>query len=282
MLVLVASHLELSPAFTGAPHALRLVKRSRAGKGPTAPTCLFGMTPTNQGSKTEILVPVTQAEDPKPYGQRMYPVHPDDLSSADRRNGLLKMILAVGVRDLAMGMITAFAFIAADSNFASPDYHFPYAVWLLSCIFARLVTQDDMAPVSFDMKLGPLPQAKAAIPVIRRADSFAQWRDSTINPNIASQTPRRVGAATARQPRPQLNKGTQRLVVNFAATARPAEEPSVPVPMGLKMLGTIIMGFIADLTGSIWWMLKIKGKAQDEPEPETWDPREPTSPESGV
>lgn len=292
MLLLVSSSFESIPAFAPSVGRLPFEPRTRGAAPPSGAAsvvCVFAQPRGTQPCKTKVIVPVTSAEDPRPYGQRIYPVHPDDLSPEARRQGLMRMILAVGVRDLVMGLVLALAIVASSAGFDAPDYHFPSTMWLFSCIFARMVTQD-MGPVAFDMRHSASGfQARAheaKAPKMSRGDSFAQWRDSTVNGNAASQAPAGAGAveglvaAARKRPRPVLNKGTQRLVVNFASAV--AEEPPRSRPQGLNLLVTLVWGFLADLLGSARWLVSRRPGAEEE-EPELWDPRDDsTPPESGV
>ena len=290
LLALFGCNFQLSPAFTSAPSGPLSGARNFHRHARTGPMCLFGKPSlkATQPMSTGQLVPVTSDPDPMPYGQRMYPVHPDDLSPEDRKQGLAKMILAVGVRDIMMGMVTAFLIMAASTgfDFASPDYHFPVGVWLFSCLFCRLVTQDDVGPVTFSMSHASLSvqQGTAAKPSLKRSDSFANWRDTAINPSIDQpQTSVRVGAAIV----PRLNMGTQRLVANFATIAPLPEDSALeaPSPFGFKIFVSMLWGFLADLVGAAGWVKSPKCNVPvvEDGSEEMWDPRDPGTPaEPGV
>jgi len=296
ILLLVASSFESIPAF--APSLEFRGARTTSCSGSKGLVCIFGLTQRGTTPcKTEVIIPVTQTVDPKPYGQRIYPVHPDDLSPEARRMGLIRMILAVGLRDVIMGLVLAFGIVATSSGFDSPDYHFPCAAWLFSCIFGRMVTQDDISPVAFDMRhSAPAPRVAKA-PMVKRGNSFAQWRDLAVGGNVASQTPNRgpqrllVNAASAGGPSSSAprnlhsglptKRGPQRLVVKFSSAVE--EEPSRWPPQVLSLPFMIVWGFISDVLGSVSWLVSPSAHYASVQEPELWDPRdESTPPESGV
>ena len=295
MLLLVGNSFESIPAF--APSLEFRGARRTSCSGSKGLVCLFGLAQRGTTPcKTEVIIPVTPTVDPKPYGQRIYPVHPDDLSPEARRMGLMRMILAVGLRDIIMGLILALGIVATSAGFDSPDYHFPCAAWLFSCIFVRMVTQDDMGPVAFDMRhSAPAPRVAEAPTV--RANSFAQWRDLAVRGNVASQTPNRgpqrllVNAASTGSPSSSAprnlhsglptKRGPQRLVVNFASAVE--EEPSCSRPQVLSLPFMMVWGFISDVLGSVLWLVSPSAHYAPVQEPELWDPRdESTPPESGI
>lgn len=292
LLALFGCNFQMSPAFTSAPSLPLSLSGVGNAHARTGPMFLFGrpILRETQPMSTEHVAPVTSDPNPMPYGQRMYPVHPDDLSPEDRRKSLMKMVLAVGVRDVMMGMVAAFSIMAASTgfDFASPDYHFPVGVWLLSCLFGRLVTQDDVGPFTFSMShAASLPlrqQAAAAKAPLKRSDSFANWRDTAINPSIAQlQT---AGAAVVPSA-PRLNVGTQRLVANFATTAALTEESALetPSPMGFKIFVALLWGFLSDLIGAAGFVKKPQCNVPvvTDGSEEMWDPRAPNTPtEPGV
>jgi len=261
---LVASHVQSGLAFMSlliSPVLQGLAHRS------FQPLCLFGRPSALQSepSKTERLIPVTSAKDPKPYGQRLYPVHPDDMSVADRRTGLFKMILAVGVRDVTMGMMMALVLFAVGAGFNSPNYHFPYAIWLFSCIFGRLVTQDEFAPNGFNLQHAATASTKhLKVPSIQKSASFAQWRSTAIT-----------------SPRPRVNSGTQRMVVNFAPSEPAVEQASSSSSNAAGLMHTIVVGFVSDVAGALRWVFDPKSNVPADEEPgvvDVWDPRDLDTP----
>ena len=83
MLLLVSSSFESIPAFAPSVGRLPFEPRTRGAAPPSGAAsvvCVFAQPRGTQPCKTKVIVPVTSAEDPRPYGQRIYPVHPDDLS----------------------------------------------------------------------------------------------------------------------------------------------------------------------------------------------------------
>ena len=269
MATLIASHLQSGLSFMSSP--VSPVLRGLAHRS-ALPLCLFGRpsTPHSEPSKTKRLIPMTNAKDPRPYGQRLYPVHPDDLSVADRRTGLFKMILAVGVRDVMMGMMMALVLFAVGTGFDSPDYHFPYAIWLFSCIFGRLVTQDEFAPNGFNMQRAATASTKQLkIPSIQNAASFEQWRSTAIT-----------------RQRPRANLGAQRMVANFAISEPPVEQAPSSSPNAVGLMRTIVVGFVSDVTGALFWVFDPKSNVPADEEPgavHVWDPRDLDTPtEPGV
>ena len=278
MLLLVANSFESIPAFV--PSLEFRGARARSCAGSKGTVCIFGLAQRGTTPcKTEVIIPVTQTVDPKPYGQRIYPVHPDDLSPEARRMGLVKMILAVGLRDVIMGLVLALGIVATSAGFDSPDYHFPCAAWLFSCIFGRMVTQDDMGPVAFDMRHSAPAPRMAEDPMVKRGDSFAQWRDLALDGNVASQT-RNRGPRNLHSGLP-TKRGPHRLVVKFASAVE--EEPSRTPPQVPSLPFMIVWGFISDVLGSVWWLVSPSAHYASVHEPELWDPRDgSTPPESGV
>ena len=130
ILALIFNNFQLSPAFTSAP--LRLF--NVVG---TPTSCISAASRATQRIvSVDTTVPVTHDGDERPYGQRIYPVHPDDLSPEERRTTLMRMIMMVGMRDVMISVFMAVAFLGAGAEVDT----FPVGLWLFSVIFARMAT----------------------------------------------------------------------------------------------------------------------------------------------
>ena len=293
VLVLVATSFEMSPAFTSAPAHRTLSIQGRIG-----PLCLFGKpaagsdqhVPPPSLSKTrrvEAAGPARQPGDPMTYGQRIYPVHPSDLTPEDRRNGLAKLVMFVGVRDCIVGLLVAGAFFIAGAGHESPDFQVPVVSWLLSCIMVGRVFQDGLAPAYFNFDHQARGgDTKTVTPgVLHRSDSFAQWRESAISPPGLSD--RDAGLPRADSYKSHDDK--QRLVVEYAQAATP-DVKDRPLRVFKQALGTIVWGFVSDVVEAFKWVVAPKSNSEPNPDDprdssdfEVWDPRDAATPhEPGV
>ena len=295
VLVLVATSFEMSPAFKSAPAHRTLPVQGRIG-----PLCLFGKpaagsvqhVPPPSLSKTrrvEAAGPARQPGDPMTYGQRIYPVHPSDLTPEDRRRGLAKLVMFVGVRDCIVGLLVAGAFFIAGAGHESPDFQFPVVSWLLSCIMFGRVFQDGLAPAFFNFDhqaRGGAANTMNPPGVLRRSDSFAQWRESTVSPPGLVDRDARL----PRVDRYQSHADKQRLVVEYAQAAATPDGKDSALRVLTQALGTILWGFVSDVVEAFKWV--VAPKSNSEPNPadprdssdfEVWDPRDAATPhEPGV
>jgi len=301
-LTVLFAGFELSPAFSGAPAHKTLRLHARGG-----PLCLFGKPSEDPGapqavSKTRKISadsaparhtgPARQPHDPMTYGQRIYPVHPSDLSVEDRRGGLLRLVLWTGVRDCMVGLLVAFAMYLAGAGVDGKDQHFPVVAWLISCIVFGRVLQDGLAPAVFHfdhMSLAPTDakRTRASASRIQRSDSFAQWRESAINPGFQDDVAlRRVRDSKWQE---QGAESNPRMVVEYSEAVPVDERVSWPRTVGMAVTA-IVWGLLSDVGDALVWLTRPRSNSEPNPEDprdssdfEVWDPRDPHTPtEPGV
>ena len=240
--------------------------------------------------------PAKQPHDPMTYGQRIYPVHPSDLTAEDRRGGLLRLVLWTGVRDCIIGLLVAFAMYVAGAGIDGRDHHFPVVAWLLSCIVFGRVLQDGLAPAVFHFDhviWASAEEAKltrAGASRIQRSDSFALWRESAINPGIQDDVVQRRRIGRERKwEEGQAAESNPRMVVEYSEAVPVDERESWPGTVR-KAVAAIVWGFLSDVGDALVWLTGPSSNSEPNPEDprdssdfEVWDPRDPhTPPESGV
>ena len=286
-LVLVAGNLESSPAFSNAPSQSLFRVQMPRKLDRRGPTCRVGHDHAAASKTQQLYTESMPSNGAISFSQRIYPVHPDDLSPEQRRVNLMKMVLAVGMRDMLLGMAAASFVFVTSSGFDSPDYHFPVVTWLFYCLVGR-VMQDDLGPLAFDMQhiQVPHPPMPSFIP---HTNSFADWRDATISPKDIEQ-PQRLGprSAPSSNPRLKLGAGTQRIITNFATQAELAPPPVVSGPntdsfplQVVRGFSVIVFNIFSDLFDALSWVFHPHANVPENEEPgpeDLWDCRDPDTP----
>ena len=142
-----------------------------------------------------------------------------------------------------------------------------------------MATEDDISAIAFNMN-GELENLAPTITGPRsdsltRPDSFAQWRQSVVSPNIKKSS-FRPGAGNL------LHRGQEgRRVAKFAndepAIANPSGSRHGPLPHALKLMSSMVEGFTSDVASGIAWMASSQTACvpPDENNLEFWDPRDP-------